>query len=132
MGLTILPTKLHTPLPPSKTLDRPRLAARLAAAFRLPVTLIAADAGFGKSTLVASFLAADGRPAFWYRLEAGDSDPSVFAAYLLRGLKPFVPRGAYTSAPDLGKRLLSARRAELPPPGRAHRWTTRSRAARGG
>ena len=98
MGLTILPAKLQIPLPFPKTLDRPRLAARLDAALRGPVTLIAADAGFGKSTLVARFLAADGRRAVWYRLDAGDSDPSVFAAHLLHGLRPLVPRRMYTSA----------------------------------
>src|SRR5713226_2214793 len=94
----ILPTKLQTPLPPSKMLDRPRLAGRLSEAFRAPVTLIAADAGFGKSTLVASFLAADGRPSVWYRLDVGDSDPTLFGTYLLHGLKSYVPRRTYTSA----------------------------------
>lgn len=98
MGLTILATKLQIPIPPPKILARPRLASRLNEAFHAPVTLIAADAGFGKSTLVASFLAADGRPSVWYRLDTGDSDPAVFAAYLLHGLKPYVPRRAYASA----------------------------------
>jgi len=98
VGLTIVPTKLHLPLPPSKMLDRPRLAARLDETFRAPVTLIAADAGFGKSTLVASFLAAGGRPSVWYRLETGDSDPAIFAAHLLHGLKRYISRGAYSSA----------------------------------
>ena len=98
MGLTILPAKLQSPVPLPKTLDRPRLAVRLAAALRSPVTLLAADAGFGKSTLVAGFLAADGRPSVWYRLDAGDSDPSVFAAHLLHGLRPFVPRRTSASA----------------------------------
>lgn len=98
MALTIIPTKLQIPLQPAKMLDRPRLAARLAETFRVPVTLIAADAGFGKSTLVASFLAADSRPSIWYRLDADDSDPAIFAAHALHGLKRYVSRGAYTSA----------------------------------
>lgn len=98
MDLKILPTKLLLPLLPSKMLDRPRLATRLTEAFRAPVTLIAADAGFGKSTLVASFLDAGDRPSVWYRLETGDSDPAIFAAYLLHGLKRYVSRGWYTSA----------------------------------
>ncbi len=98
MGLTIIPTKLQVPLPPSKMLDRPRLAARLDETFRAPVTLIAADAGFGKSTLVASFLATDGRPSIWYRLDTGDSAPAIFAAHLLNGLKRYISRGAYAFA----------------------------------
>jgi ATP/maltotriose-dependent transcriptional regulator MalT/DNA-binding SARP family transcriptional activator len=98
MGLDILPAKLQIPLAQPKTLYRSRLATRLSEVFRRPVTLVAADAGFGKSTLVASFLIEDGRPSVWYRLDGGDSDPSVFAAHLLHGLRPFVPRQAYTAA----------------------------------
>jgi len=98
VGLTILPTKLQIPLPSPKTLDRPRLAARLAEAFRAPVTLVAADAGFGKTTLVASVLATDSRPSVWYRLDASDSDPAIFAAHLLYGLRRSMPQRAYTSA----------------------------------
>jgi LuxR family maltose regulon positive regulatory protein len=96
--LKTLPAKLQIPLPSPKTLYRAHLADRLAAALRAPVTLIAAEAGFGKSTLVASFLSRDGRPAVWYRLDATDSDPSVFAAHVLQGLRPFVPRQAHASS----------------------------------
>lgn len=94
----ILPSKLQIPLPPTKTLDRPRLTARLREAFRLPVTVMAADAGFGKTTLVSSVLANDNRPSVWYRLDASDSDPSNFSAHLLYGLRRHMPRRAYTAA----------------------------------
>ena len=98
MDLKILPAKLQIPIVPPKTLYRHRLIQRLSEALRGPVTLVAADAGFGKSTLVASFLAKDPRPAIWYRLDHQDSDPSVFAGHLLHGLRPFLPRRMYSGA----------------------------------
>jgi len=94
----IIPTKLHAPIQQPKVLDRPRLTARMAEAVRGRVTLVAADAGFGKSTMMARFLVASGLPAVWYRLDAGDSDPAMFAAYLLEGLRPHAPGKVLTGA----------------------------------
>lgn len=98
MDLKILPAKLQIPIVPPNTLYRHRLVQRLTEALRGPVTLIAADAGFGKSTLVASFLTKEPRPSIWYRLDRRDSDPSVFAGHLLHGLRPFLPRRPYSVA----------------------------------
>lgn len=98
MDPTILPSKLQIPLPHPQTLHRARLTQRLDEALRRPATVIAAEAGFGKSTLVASFLAGDGRPAVWYRLDRADSDPAVFAAHLLHGLQPYLPRQALAAS----------------------------------
>jgi LuxR family maltose regulon positive regulatory protein len=73
-------------------LHRPRLYTRLTDALTNPLTLVAGDAGFGKSTLMAGFLSVEDRPALWYRIDAADSDPGLFTDSLLRGLRPFVPR----------------------------------------
>ena len=51
-----------------------------------PVTLVAADAGFGKSTLVASFLARDGRKG------AGDWWEYVLERTYLQGLGEILVR----------------------------------------
>ncbi|HEY3247877.1 MAG TPA: BTAD domain-containing putative transcriptional regulator [bacterium] len=98
MPLTILPNKLEVPSLGEKILDRPELRKRLADALLGRTTLVAADAGFGKSTLVADFLARSDRPAIWYRLETSDNDPVNFATHLLHGLRPHIPPQAYTSA----------------------------------
>ncbi|MDQ7844451.1 MAG: BTAD domain-containing putative transcriptional regulator [Armatimonadota bacterium] len=98
MDPTILPAKLQIPLAQPKTLHRARLTRRLDEALHRPATIIAADAGFGKSTLVAAYLADEGRPAVWYRLDRGDSDPALFAAHLLHGLRPYLPRQAHAAA----------------------------------
>jgi DNA-binding SARP family transcriptional activator len=43
---------------------------------------IAAPPGFGKTTLIASYLQATKVPAIWYQVDAGDVDPATFFAYL--------------------------------------------------
>src|SRR5258705_4855304 len=52
----LLTTKLYLPRPRGALVPRPRLLARLDAGTHLPLTLIAAPAGFGKTTLLASWL----------------------------------------------------------------------------
>src|SRR5215468_2989975 len=49
----------------------------------LPLTLIVAPAGWGKSTLVADWLARDRVAAGWVSLDGGDDDPKRFWRYLL-------------------------------------------------
>src|SRR6185503_3283237 len=46
---------------------RPRLLRALAAARELPLVLLAAPAGFGKTTLLAEWAARDGRRFSWIR-----------------------------------------------------------------
>ena len=51
-----LRTKLLPPRPAPEMLSRARLIERLHANLKLPVTLVTANAGSGKTTLVADFL----------------------------------------------------------------------------
>jgi len=106
----ILTTKLYVPRPRDAHVVRPQLLARLAAGLRGPLTLIAAPAGFGKTTLLADLLTtkdegermrdeAGGRSAHpssfilhpfkvaWLSLDAGDNDPAVFLRYLITALQ---------------------------------------------
>src|SRR5262245_36551032 len=48
---------------------------------------IAAPAGAGKTTAVASYLAARRRPAVWYDIDATDSDVANLFLYLAKGLR---------------------------------------------
>jgi DNA-binding SARP family transcriptional activator len=48
---------------------------------------IAAPAGAGKTTAVASFLAARGRPAVWYDVDATDTDVANVFLYVARGVR---------------------------------------------
>jgi len=66
----------------ARTLARPRLFRLLDRAGRRPVTWVWAPPGAGKTTMVASYLAARRRRALWYQLDSGDADVATFFYYL--------------------------------------------------
>jgi LuxR family maltose regulon positive regulatory protein len=88
----ILATKLFLPRPRPHRVARPQLLARLDAALDVTLTLICAPAGWGKSSLLAAWLADGSWQAAasspvprvgWLALDEGDNDPSIFLRYLV-------------------------------------------------
>src|SRR2546428_11583622 len=86
-GSFFLRTKLLPPRPAPEILARPRLIERLQANLTLPLTLVTANAGSGKTTLIADFLRKQERPYVWYQLDHTDTDPAVFLGYLAYGIQ---------------------------------------------
>ncbi len=86
-----LRTKLLPPRPAPELLSRPRLTERLLSNLAHPVTLVTANAGSGKTTLVADFVRTHARSFVWYQLDHTDADPFVFLGYLTHGLRQAVP-----------------------------------------
>ncbi len=86
-----LRTKLLPPRPAPELLSRNRLTERLLANLANPVTLVTANAGSGKTTLVADFLSTHQRPFIWYQLDHTDADPFVFLGYVTFGIQQVVP-----------------------------------------
>lgn len=82
-----LRTKLLPPRAVSELLERPRLTHKLQANLESLVTMVAADAGCGKTTLIADFVRNQPRPFVWYQLDHTDADPYVFLGYVARGIK---------------------------------------------
>src|SRR4051794_11873627 len=90
MPTRLLVTKLHVPAPGSRLVSRPRLLDRLGPLRTL--TLVSAPAGFGKTTLLAEWMAHNGRcepdvRVAWLSLDDGDNDPSRFLAYVVAALQ---------------------------------------------
>ena len=79
----VIATKLFRPNPRHQTVERTRLYDLLRQGRMLPLTLVVAPAGWGKSTLVADWLAHDRISAGWVSLDSGDDDPKRFWRYLL-------------------------------------------------
>jgi ATP/maltotriose-dependent transcriptional regulator MalT/DNA-binding SARP family transcriptional activator len=86
-----LRTKLLPPRPTPELLSRSRLTERLLNNLSHPVTLVTANAGSGKTTLVADFLRTQKRQFVWYQLDHTDADPMVFLGYVTFGLQQLVP-----------------------------------------
>ncbi len=79
----LLITKLHAPQPPVQLVSRPHLVKRLQQAIECPLTLIAAPAGFGKTTLISNWLAHASLPVAWISLEQDDDDLTRFFKHIL-------------------------------------------------
>lgn len=86
-----LRAKLLPPRPAPALLERPRLVERLLTNLSNPVTLVTANAGSGKTTLVAEFVRSHAESFVWYQLDATDADPAVLLGYLASGIRQTVP-----------------------------------------
>src|SRR5438874_873562 len=111
MPTPILATKLYLPPLRPNVVSRPRLLERLNEGLHRKLTLIAAPAGFGKTTLVSEWVAfierARTRTA-WLSLDEGDNDPARFLAYLIAALQ--------TIAATIGDGVLGVLQSPQPPP----------------
>src|SRR6476661_7137908 len=89
MAGPLLETKLHVPRWRRNLVARSRLSERLSRGAESALTLVSAPAGFGKTTLLAEWLAvaaAGGRSVAWLSLDQRDNDPALFWTYLVAAL----------------------------------------------
>src|SRR6476619_2840703 len=93
MSRPILATKLYIPPLRPNAVSRLRLIERLNEGLRhnRKLTLIAAPAGFGKTTLVSAWVAGCRRQVAWLSLDQADSDLIRFLTYLVSALQIVVP-----------------------------------------
>ncbi len=98
-----LRTKLLPPRAVTELLPRPRLTDKLKANINAPITLVAADAGCGKTTLISEFIRSGSRQTVWYQLDHTDADPFVFLGYIAHGIKNFAPAFGEAILPYLEK-----------------------------
>jgi LuxR family transcriptional regulator, maltose regulon positive regulatory protein len=114
MPAPLLETKLYIPRPRRGLVPRPRLIERLDRGAAATLLLVSAPAGFGKTTLLAAWLAAgpasptDNRSAAWLSLDRGDNDPGSFWAHVIAALR--------TAAPEVGARAVALLDAPRPAP----------------
>ena len=91
-GTFPLRTKVHPPVARDLVVRRDPLRS-LASGRRRRLTLVRAPAGWGKSSLVASWAASgeDPRPFAWLSLDRGDNDPVRFFLYAIGALRELRP-----------------------------------------
>jgi ATP/maltotriose-dependent transcriptional regulator MalT len=112
----LLATKLFRPAPRQDLVHRSRLTEDLGAGLSAPLTVVVAPAGWGKTTLLADWLSAQGRrgpasgPALpsvaWVTLDEGDNDLIRFLRYLISALQ--------TIEADFGRPALSRLQSAQP------------------
>ena len=110
MANPLVETKLYLPRPRRSLVARPRLSERLSQAADARLTLISAPAGFGKTTLLAAWLAAaagENRSVAWLSLDEGDRRPATFWTYVITALQ--------TAVPGIGAGVLPLLQSHQPP-----------------
>jgi LuxR family maltose regulon positive regulatory protein len=80
--MALLATKLYVPSARADVLSRSRLVEQLNLALDRPLTLLSAPAGYGKTTVLSTWVAGTGIPVAWLTLDAGDNDPVRFWRYI--------------------------------------------------
>ncbi|NUM46905.1 MAG: helix-turn-helix transcriptional regulator, partial [Anaerolineales bacterium] len=106
-SIPLLTTKLYIPPPREEAVARVRLMTHLERGKTRPLTLVSAPAGFGKTTLVSSWVRGYGVRASWVSLDEGDNDPARFWLYTLAALQ--------THHPDLGQEVFALLQTAQPP-----------------
>ncbi|MEO8287101.1 MAG: LuxR C-terminal-related transcriptional regulator [Chloroflexota bacterium] len=104
-------TKIMVPLPRAQLVIRPRLFDRLTVGLQGKLTLIAAPAGCGKTTLLSAWrttAAGSNMPFAWVSLDAGDNDPLLFWSYVLAAID--------SVAPGVATQALNMLQSPQPPP----------------
>src|SRR5215213_4068833 len=112
-GVSLIRTKVHGPVPRA-LVPRPALVERLVHGPARKLTLIRGQAGWGKSSVLAGWSAADPRAFAWLALDRGDNDPVRFFMYVIEAL--------HTVADSVGERSASVLRTRV--------WTSLTRCCR--
>jgi LuxR family maltose regulon positive regulatory protein len=110
MPSPILESKLYVPRQRRGLVTRPRLSERLNRGGESKLTLVSAPAGFGKTTLLAEWLAATpaDKQTAWLSLDPSDNLAASFWHYVIAALQ--------TAAPGIGATALSLLQGPQPPP----------------
>jgi len=89
--MRLLRTKLFVPQAHLELVPRPRLLDRLDSCLRCRLILVSAAAGFGKTTLLSTWIAQRDVVAAWVSLDDHDDDPARFWAYTIAALQTIWP-----------------------------------------
>ncbi|HET9912356.1 MAG TPA: LuxR C-terminal-related transcriptional regulator [Anaerolineales bacterium] len=107
MATHILATKFFAPPLHSGWILRQRLIEQLNTGSQRKLTLVSAPAGYGKTTLISSWLHETNIPSSWLSLDEGDNDPIRFFQYFIGALQKIIP--------DIGVDLPGMFQAVQPP-----------------
>ncbi|MDQ3905666.1 MAG: helix-turn-helix transcriptional regulator, partial [Actinomycetota bacterium] len=108
----LLETKLH-PSAPRRLVPRPSLVERLSPTDRR-LTVLDAPAGWGKTCLVAQWVAATNARVAWLGLDRGDDDPVLFWTYVIAALRTQLPGIGDAALAAMGAGWRALREAAIP------------------
>ncbi|MEM7117191.1 MAG: hypothetical protein AAF614_32455, partial [Chloroflexota bacterium] len=89
--IPLLQTKLYRPQISPELIQRSHLIEQLNQGAKRKLTLIAAPAGYGKTTIVTQWLAQRQVPSAWLSLDKSDNDLILFGQYLVAAIRRLYP-----------------------------------------
>ncbi len=107
MDTILLKTRLYIPATRPELISRPRLIDRLNEGLNHRLILIAAPAGYGKTTLLGNWVAQCGGAVAWLSLDEADNDPVRFLTYLIAAVQ--------TIEAQFGQDIMTGLRSPQPP-----------------
>jgi LuxR family maltose regulon positive regulatory protein len=110
-GMLVLSGKLAPPRLPIVLVEREPLLSALDGALATPLTLLSAPAGFGKTTLLATWARRHEAQVAWLSLDELDTSPTRFWVALIAALRRC---GGY--APGFGETAVALLESPQPPP----------------
>jgi len=87
----IIRSKIQPPVLRESTLTRQRLIDNLLEATQRRLTLVIAEAGYGKTTLMADFAVQTGIRTLWFRLDPTDGDIVTWTNHIIAAVREFEP-----------------------------------------
>jgi LuxR family maltose regulon positive regulatory protein len=106
---SLIQTKLHRPQVIGQLIERPHLLKRLDTHYDVPLILVSAPAGYGKTTLVNQWLDQAPYPAVWASLDENDNTLIDFLSYFVAAIRTHFPTGC-----SITQKLLA--QSQTPPP----------------
>lgn len=90
-SFNVVGTKLDPTVLPDNYVERKALNSKLGKGSRLPLTLVTASAGYGKSTTVSHWLSLQPLPYSWISLDETDSDLRQLLHYFVHAVQSLFP-----------------------------------------
>ncbi|WP_223700767.1 BTAD domain-containing putative transcriptional regulator [Sutcliffiella deserti] len=84
---TILQTKITPPIVKDNVLRRAKVARKMKAVTSYSVTIVHSGPGFGKSTILASFVPTFDAPTYWYSATPFDDELIPFLRYMIHAIR---------------------------------------------
>ncbi len=108
MAEALIATKFFVPVHKPQYVERPQLQRKLRLGLERKLILVSAPPGFGKTTLLSSWLSRLKTPCTWLSLDEQDNSPHRFLRYLVASIQKVTP--------GFGEVVLSALDALPQPP----------------
>lgn len=93
----LLHVKIVPPQIRTRRIERERLLTKLDGVFSVPVTLVCAPAGYGKTTLLVDWMNRAQNPVVWLALSTEENAPALFLNYLILALQSIHPDAGRTT-----------------------------------